>query len=218
MTTDIDAIDARLPQHQCRRCGYDDCRTYAAAIAAGEADINRCSPGGELVIDALAELTGREARPLAADVEQVNTTQVACIDPAVCIGCTKCLPACPVDAIVGGPKYLHEVMDAACTGCGLCLPPCPVDCIELVSVESEAAGEARLNPSEETVGEERERLARRGEELRARYQRHNTRAAKTKRRRKRRLDAADADDLGARRAEIADAVARVRAKRRAMRQ
>src|SRR5699024_6804747 len=110
MNTPISEIDALLPQHQCQRCGYEDCRAYAEAIAAGEADINRCSPGGALVVQALAELSGREVKPIAEDVEAVSTAQVARIDSTVCIGCTKCLPACPVDAIVGGPKHLHEVM------------------------------------------------------------------------------------------------------------
>jgi electron transport complex protein RnfB len=213
----VDKIDALLPRHQCQRCGYDDCRAYAQAIAAGEADINRCSPGGALVTRALAEMTGRTPKPLATDVEAVATAEVARIDPDVCIGCTKCLPACPVDAIVGGPKHLHEVMEAACTGCGLCIPPCPVDCIELVPVEEEADARGRMNPPAEAVAEERRRLAHRGEELRARYERHETRSKATRKRRKRRLDAADADDLATRRAEIADAVARVRTKRRSMR-
>lgn len=213
MNTPINEIDALLPQHQCRRCGYDDCRAYAEAIASGEADINRCSPGGALVVQALAELTGREAKPIAADVEAVSTAQVARIDPAACIGCTKCLPACPVDAIVGGPKHLHEVMDAACTGCGLCIPPCPVDCIELVPVEDETVAAKRMNPSDDKTASEREKLARRGDELRERYEHHNNRMVRTKSRRKRHLDAADAGDLATRRAEIADAVARVRARR-----
>ncbi len=210
----VDAIDALLPQHQCRRCGYDDCRAYAEAIAAGEADINRCSPGGEPVLRTLADLTGHQARPMAEDVEAVPCTQVAQIDPGACIGCTKCLPACPVDAIVGAPKLLHEVMEAACTGCGLCLPACPVDCIELVPVESEAAVESRLAPAADEAAHARKRLAQRGGELRGRYERHNARLAATMRRRRRDLDGGDADDLAARRAEIAAAVRRVRAKRR----
>lgn len=213
MTVSAEAIDALLPQHQCRRCGYDDCRAYAEAIAAGEADINRCSPGGDLVLDALAELTGRGPKPIAADVETVSAAQVARIDPGACIGCTKCLPPCPVDAIVGGPKHLHEVMDAACTGCGLCIPACPVDCITLVPAEDEASARRRMDPGPEGTPAERGRLEGRGKELRARYARHDRRAATTKKRRKRRLDAGDADDLATRRAEIAAAVRRVRARR-----
>ncbi|MDN5864477.1 MAG: RnfABCDGE type electron transport complex subunit B [Gammaproteobacteria bacterium] len=206
-------LDAALPQHQCQRCGYDDCRSYAEAIAAGKADINRCSPGGELVIESLAELAGRALRPLAADVEPFPMDQVARIDPATCIGCTKCLPPCPVDAIVGAPKYLHEVMEVACTGCGLCIPACPVDCISLVAVEDEAAAARRMNPPTARTGLERARLMHRGGELRERYRRHEARRATSQRRRKRELDTGDADDLDARRAEIAAAVERVRARR-----
>jgi electron transport complex protein RnfB len=212
-----ETIDALLPQHQCRRCGYDGCLPYAEAIAAGEADVNRCSPGGALVINALSELTGRAAKPLASDVEAAAPAGVARIDEAACIGCTKCLPACPVDAIVGGPKFLHDVIEVACTGCGLCIPPCPVDCIELVPIESEAEAARHLNPPKRDLATERERLARRAEELRERYLRHNARLAATRRRRKRALDIADADDLAARRAEIAAAVGRVRSRRAARR-
>ncbi|MGH8274511.1 MAG: RnfABCDGE type electron transport complex subunit B [Gammaproteobacteria bacterium] len=211
-----EAIVALLPQHQCRRCGFEGCRPYAEAIAAGKIDINRCPPGGKLVIRALAELLDREPKPLAADVEPVAPASIARIDETVCIGCTKCLPACPVDAIVGAPKLLHEVMDAACTGCGLCIPPCPVDCIELVPVEDEAATERRLNPSSTEADAAHQSLARHSAELRARYARHNARLVASKRRRKRALDRADADDLAARRSEIAAAVARVRARRRTM--
>ncbi|MGH8160801.1 MAG: RnfABCDGE type electron transport complex subunit B [Gammaproteobacteria bacterium] len=208
-------LDEMLPQHQCQRCGYEGCRPYAEAIASGEADIDRCPPGGALVIAALANLTGHPVKPLAADVEPSAPASVARIDAAACIGCTKCLPACPVDAIVGAPRLLHEVMEAACTGCGLCLPPCPVDCIELVPVESEAAARQRLDPGENETGPARERLARRSVELRERYARHASRIATAKRQRKRKLDGADADDLAARRVEIAAAVARVRTRRRA---
>lgn len=209
----VDGIDSLLPQHQCRRCGYEGCRPYAEAIAAGAADINRCPPGGAVVITALAELTGREPKPLAAGVEPAAPASVARIDEATCIGCTKCLPACPVDAIVGGPKSLHEVIEAACTGCGLCIPPCPVDCIKLVPVENEVTAERRLNPPANEAEMARERLSRRSAELRERYARHSARLAASKRRRKRELDTADADDLAARRAEIAAAVARVRVRR-----
>lgn len=126
-----DAIDALLPQTQCRRCGYDACRPYAAAVAAGGAEIDRCPPGGAPVIAALARLLGRPARPLAADVGPAQTPALVRIRAADCIGCAKCLPACPVDAIVGARKYLHSVLEDECTGCELCIAPCPVDCIEL---------------------------------------------------------------------------------------
>jgi electron transport complex protein RnfB len=124
-------LDAVLPQTQCRRCGYDGCRPYADAIAAGVAH-NRCPPGGETTLRALATLTGRPIVPLDPALEAAGPLVVARIDEAWCIGCTLCIAACPVDAIVGAPKRMHVVLSAPCTGCGLCLPPCPVDCIAMV--------------------------------------------------------------------------------------
>ena len=125
-------IDALLPQTQCGQCRYAGCRPYADAIAAGDADINQCPPGGAAGIRALAALTGRAFRPLdpAHGVEAPRT--VALIDEAVCIGCTKCIQVCPTDAILGAPQVMHSVLSDECTGCGLCLVPCPVDCIALV--------------------------------------------------------------------------------------
>lgn len=133
-----DRIDALLPQTQCGRCTYAGCRPYAAAIAAGEAEINRCPPGGEVTIRALAELLGRPALPLAAEVGPVKPPLVAWIDEARCIGCARCIPVCPVDAIVGAQKLAHTVIAAHCTGCELCLPPCPVDCILLLPPAAQA--------------------------------------------------------------------------------
>jgi electron transport complex protein RnfB len=127
-----DRIDALLPQTQCRRCDYPACRPYAEAIARGEADINRCPPGGEAGIRALAKLLGRPVLPLDPECGVEAPRVVALIREAECIGCTKCIQACPVDAIVGGPKLMHTVIAEYCTGCELCLPPCPVDCIDLV--------------------------------------------------------------------------------------
>jgi electron transport complex protein RnfB len=129
-----DRIDALLPQTQCTRCGFPACRPYAEAIAHGEADIDRCPPGGQAGIDALAALLGRsEVPPLdpACGVEKPRV--VAFVREAECIGCTKCIQSCPVDAIVGAPKLMHTVLADWCTGCELCLPPCPVDCIDLVA-------------------------------------------------------------------------------------
>ncbi len=127
-----DSIDALLPQTQCTRCGYAGCAPYAAAIASGEADINQCPPGGQATIDALAKLLGREASPLNPANGVEGPPLVALIDEARCIGCAKCLPACPVDAILGAHRYMHTVIAASCNGCELCLPPCPVDCIVMV--------------------------------------------------------------------------------------
>ena len=132
MTSLVQRIDALLPQTQCTKCGYDGCRPYAEAIAAGAADINQCPPGGDEGVARLARLLGRDARPLNPANGAYRPPRVAVIDEDACIGCTKCIQACPVDAIVGGPKLMHTVIADLCTGCELCLPPCPVDCIELV--------------------------------------------------------------------------------------
>jgi electron transport complex protein RnfB len=126
-----DRIDAMLPQTQCTRCGYAACRPYADAVAAGTADINRCPPGGERVIVALAALTGRAVEPLAPECGVHGPLLVAVIDEATCIGCTLCIDACPVDAILGAQKRMHAVLPSLCSGCELCLAPCPVDCIAL---------------------------------------------------------------------------------------
>ena len=128
-----DAIDALLPQTQCTRCGYPACRPYAEAIASGVAAINRCPPGGAAGIERLSRLTGQPVLPLDSDCgEEKLVETVARIVEADCIGCTKCIQACPVDAIVGGPNLMHTIIESECNGCELCLPPCPVDCIELV--------------------------------------------------------------------------------------
>jgi electron transport complex protein RnfB len=126
----IDEIDALLPQTQCGRCTYSGCRPYANALASGEADINQCPPGGNATAAVLAKLLGREPRPVDPRFG-LGPAQplVAWIDEAACIGCVKCIQACPVDAIVGASKFMHTVIAEQCTGCELCIPPCPVDCI-----------------------------------------------------------------------------------------
>ncbi len=125
----IEQIDALLPQTQCGQCLYPGCKPYAEAITKGEADINQCPPGGEAVIQALATLLGVPEKPLNAEFGEQKTPAVALIIEQDCIGCAKCIPACPVDAILGAPKLMHTVIAAECTGCELCIAPCPVDCI-----------------------------------------------------------------------------------------
>lgn len=144
-----DRIDALLPQTQCTKCGYDGCLPYAEAIAAGAAPINRCPPGGDEGIAALAALLETPALPLDASRGEPGPLLVARIDEAHCIGCTLCIQACPVDAIVGANKHMHTVLPDWCTGCDLCVAPCPVDCIEMVpagrawSAADAAAGRQR---------------------------------------------------------------------------
>jgi len=127
----VERIDSLLPQTQCRRCGYPACRPYAEAVACGAADINRCPPGGPSTVAALAALTGKTARAIDPACGAHEPLAVARIVERACIGCTLCIAACPVDAIIGAPKRMHAILPSLCTGCGLCLPPCPVDCIVL---------------------------------------------------------------------------------------
>ncbi len=130
----VDKIDAVLPQTQCGQCGFPGCKPYATAIAEGEADINKCPPGGEEGIHKLADLLGREFKPFGGETVP-KPKSVAVIDEATCIGCTLCIQACPVDAIAGAAKQLHTVIESECTGCELCVAPCPVDCINMVAIE-----------------------------------------------------------------------------------
>jgi electron transport complex protein RnfB len=154
----VDRIDALLPQTQCRQCGYPGCRPYAEAVAAGRAGINQCPPGGEETIRDLATLLHRPIEPLAPEFGAVKPPMAAVIDEAVCIGCTLCIKACPVDAIVGAAKLMHTVIAAECTGCELCIPPCPVDCIAMVETV-----EAR--PRKERAALARRRYTARNERL-----------------------------------------------------
>ncbi|HET7610442.1 MAG TPA: RnfABCDGE type electron transport complex subunit B [Rhodanobacteraceae bacterium] len=133
LDTLVARIDAALPQTQCGRCGYPACHPYAEAVARGEAAINRCPPGGDEGVRALARITGQHALPLDPECGVEAPPRVALIDEDACIGCTKCIQACPVDAIVGAAKLMHTVIADLCTGCELCLPPCPVDCIAMVA-------------------------------------------------------------------------------------
>ena len=168
-----DQIDALLPQTQCTRCGYSGCRPYAEAIAAGQAEVNQCPPGGATGIEALARLTGRAPLPLNPANGVEGPALVAIIDEVACIGCAKCLP-CPVDAIVGTRQHLHTVISAHCNGCELCIAPCPVDCISLVPAAS-------LGVTPPTPAENRIRFEARSARLERRRQERETLIAARKR-------------------------------------
>ena len=127
----VEKIDAILPQTQCGQCGFPGCKPYAEAIANGEADINQCPPGGEEGVRKLADLLGREFKPLSEEHGVEKPKSVAVIDEQTCIGCTLCIQACPVDAIVGAAKQMHTIVASLCTGCELCIKPCPVECITM---------------------------------------------------------------------------------------
>jgi electron transport complex protein RnfB len=198
----VEAIDALLPQTQCQRCGYPDCRAYADAIAKHETGIDRCPPGGDVTIAALAGLLHQPFKPLAPEVGTFEAGTVAVIVEPLCIGCTKCIQACPVDAITGAAKQMHTVIEALCTGCGLCLPPCPVDCIELEPAEGVTQG---LEGWHFPMGGQERALA-----LQERY------AAFKRRRQTKKTDEAAPllDKKTHHQAEIAAALARVRAGRK----
>lgn len=209
-----EAIDAALPQTQCTRCGYPDCRHYADAIAAGEAPINRCPPGGAEGIRRLATLTGRPTLPLDPAHGHEGPRAVAVIDEAWCIGCTLCIKACPVDCIAGASKRMHTVIEAQCTGCELCVPACPVDCIAMLPVDERTGWDA-WSPA----------LAA---QARGRYAFHRLRVEREQRENDERLAAkaqaklddlaqhstlADPDALARKRAVVEAALARARARR-----
>jgi Na+-translocating ferredoxin:NAD+ oxidoreductase subunit B len=210
-------IDAVLPQTQCTRCGYPDCRGYAEAIAAGEADINRCPPGGAEGVVRLASITQRTPLPLDETRGHEGPRLLAVIDEAWCIGCTLCIKACPVDCIVGASKLMHTVIDAQCTGCELCVPVCPVDCIAMLPVTPGATGWAAWSDAQAT-------------EARGRYAFHRERTARDRAENDERLAAkaeaklanlaaesqiTDPTLLDAKRAVIEAALARARAARKA---
>lgn len=171
MTSLTDALDALLPQTQCTQCGFDGCRPYAQAMAEGRADTNRCPPGGTRTIAALSSLLGRPARALDPDCGTHQPFRVALIDEEHCIGCTLCIQACPVDAILGANQCMHTVIEADCTGCERCVAPCPVDCITMVPAGRDwTAADAQ---------DARRRYQARNERLQARYAESAGPAART---------------------------------------
>lgn len=197
----IDQIDALLPQTQCQRCDYAGCRPYAEAIAAGD-DINKCPPGGDSTINALASLLGRAPQALDRSRGEPGPRQLAVIREAECIGCTKCIQVCPTDAILGASRQMHSVISPECTGCALCLPACPVDCIDLLS----PAGNPVISRSQ-------------ADYWRQRYEQRQQRLQRTARERQQRREQRQrADGPGQRsradlQRDILAAVARVKAKR-----
>jgi electron transport complex protein RnfB len=168
----VEALLDALPQTQCTRCGYADCRAYADAIAGGEAAINRCPPGGAEGIASLAAIAGQTAIALDPACGTEGPRKLAVIDEAWCIGCTLCIKACPVDCIVGAPKLMHTVIEALCTGCELCVPACPVDCIAMPELPDARSGWQAWSPAQ--ADEARLRYRQRRERL-AREQRDNDR-------------------------------------------
>ncbi len=200
-------IDALLPQTQCTRCGYPDCRSYADAVASGAARLNQCPPGGAEGIRLLAELLGQPELPLDPEFGDEGPRRIVYIEEATCIGCTLCIQACPVDAIVGAPKRMHAVLEADCTGCELCLPVCPMDCIALEEVSAGATGWAAWSAAQ-------------ADAARARHAARTTRLARDAREHDEQLaakaaPAASTDDP--KRAAIAAALARARVRAKAHR-
>lgn len=160
-----DRIDALLPQTQCGRCLHPACRPYAEALANDEADLNQCAPGGTATIHALADLLNKPARPLNPEcgtaADAILPRRFAVIDEANCIGCTLCIKACPVDAIIGAGKLMHTIISDECTGCELCLPPCPVDCIDMVDLTALATPAVNTDWTEEHAQRARTRYQQR---------------------------------------------------------
>lgn len=200
----VESIDAWLPQTQCTQCGYPGCLDYARAVAAGEADINQCPPGGEVTINGLAGLLGRPPKALDTSFGVHRPRTLVRIDEPRCIGCTLCIQVCPVDAIAGAARLMHTVIESECTGCELCLPACPVDCIDVVQAPAAADGspwpEYSLEETRRARGRARariERLARRRRQQRLEVLHRNMRRARR----------------GRIKEEIAAAVSRVRSRR-----
>ena len=174
-----DRLDALLPQTQCTRCGYAGCRPYATAMASGAAPPNRCPPGGPSTLAALATVLGCAALPLDPACGSFAPPRIAVIDEAACIGCAKCLPACPVDAIVGARKQLHTVITTQCNGCELCIAPCPVDCITMTDTGAALLDAQQL--AADAIRHRRHYAAHEARQVRREAQRTAALAARTER-------------------------------------
>ncbi|MEW6332284.1 MAG: RnfABCDGE type electron transport complex subunit B [Pseudomonadota bacterium] len=200
----VERIDACLPQTQCTRCGYPRCRAYAEALAAGSAGVNQCPPGGDATIRLLSTLLRLPPVPLDPRFGRHQPRAHAVIDEGICIGCRKCIDACPVDAIVGARKLMHTVIARECTGCELCLPPCPVDCIAMPPAAPMQPGETWPEyPLAETA------------RWRRRTEKRLERLARTRRKRRARTATVLLNDREKIRADIRAAIERVKLKRKA---
>ena len=198
MTSELaNQIDALLPQTQCTRCGYPACRAYAEAIVAGAADINQCPPGGAQGIADLAALLGRAAKPLNPANGTEKPAEIAFIDEDACIGCTKCIQVCPVDAILGANKFMHTVLSEECNGCELCIAACPVDCIAMIVDDAQ-----RGVPHNVRAGHYRHR-----------YETRSARLARERAEHEQAIAARKAEVHASARSAVLEAIARVRAKK-----
>jgi electron transport complex protein RnfB len=206
----VEQIDALLPQTQCAKCGYPGCRPYAEAIARGQAEINGCPPGGETALRNLAALLGRDLQGLALPPGAEQPRAAAFIREDLCIGCTLCIPACPVDAIVGARKQMHTVLSAGCTGCELCAPACPVDCIDMLPLTELAQRGSRVAASEQHIP-----VAAHAQRWRRRYEVHLLRLARSREERDARRAAKPG--AGSRAAAVPGAAERLERKRAAVR-
>jgi electron transport complex protein RnfB len=210
----VQLLDDALPQTQCTRCGYPDCRSYAVAMALGEADINRCPPGGAEGIARLAHLTARPVNALDPSRGAEGPRALAVIDEDWCIGCTLCIKACPVDCIVGASKVMHTVIDVQCTGCELCVPVCPVDCIAMIPVTGPLTGWQAWSPAQ--AEEARDRYNFRSIRIERDQREHDARMAAKAQTKLADLAAhsklTDPDALAAKRAVIEAALQRVAAR------